>query len=61
MKRKQALTQSTKELDDDRKDIMTFMERNNELRRAREVEEKQKTKEKGDNEDHLRNLDNEIM
>lgn len=40
MERKQALIQSTKELNDDREDIMSYMERNKETRRAREIEEK---------------------
>ena len=39
-KRKIALRKATQELDGDRKDIMTFMEKNNETRRQRELEEK---------------------
>jgi|688.fasta_scaffold935017_1 hypothetical protein len=37
-----------------------FMEKNNELRREREVEEKKRQKEKQDNEERLRMLDNKI-
>jgi hypothetical protein len=36
------------------------MEKNNELRREREVEEKKRQKEKQDNEERLRILDNKI-
>lgn len=36
------------------------MEKNNELRREREVEEKKRQKEKQDNEERLRMLDNKI-
>lgn len=55
-----ALTISTKELDDDRKDIVKFMERNNDTRRQRETEEKSKLKEKTDNEERLRSLNETI-
>jgi hypothetical protein len=34
--RKSALERATKELDDDRKDIMSFMEKNTETRRLKE-------------------------
>lgn len=37
-----------------------FMEKNNELRRERELEEKKRQKEKQDNEERLRMLDNKI-
>ena len=37
-----------------------FMEKNNELRREREVDEKKRQKEKQDNEERLRMLDNKI-
>ena len=49
--RKSALERATKELDDDRKDIMSFMEKNTETRRQKELEEKQKQKEKMENEE----------
>jgi hypothetical protein len=54
------LIQSTKELDDDKKDIISFMEKNKKTKHNKELEEKAKIKEKMENEDRLRSLDEQI-
>ncbi len=59
--RKQALIQSTKELDDDKKDIISFMEKNKKTKHNKELEEKAKIKEKVENEERLRSLDEQIQ
>lgn len=59
--RKQALQQSSVELDEDRKQLMAFVEQKNEQKRQVENEEKLKVREKNDNEEHLRVLENQIQ